>query len=55
RVGEHPLLVTGLFGKGRAVAWTSDIGPHWCPKEFVEWPGYGKLWQRIIAWAASTV
>jgi uncharacterized membrane protein len=54
-VGEHPLLVTGLFGKGRAVAWTSDIGPHWCPKEFVDWPGYAQLWQRIIAWATSTV
>jgi uncharacterized membrane protein len=54
-VGEHPLLVTGSFGKGRAVAWTSDIGPHWCPKDFVDWPGYGQLWQRIIAWAASIV
>jgi len=51
-VGEHPLLVTGSFGKGRSVAWTSDIGPHWCPKDFVEWPGYNRLWRQIIAWAA---
>ncbi len=50
-IGEYPLLVTGLFGKGRSVAWTSDIGPHWCPKEFVDWPGYNRLWQQIIAWA----
>jgi uncharacterized membrane protein len=54
-VGEHPLLVTGSFGKGRSVAWTSDIGPHWCPKEFVDWPGYGQLWHQTIAWAASIV
>ena len=37
-------------GEGRSVAWTSDIGPHWCPKEFVDWPGYGEVWARIIQW-----
>jgi|SRR5271165_1540642 len=51
-VGEYPLLVTGSFGKGRTVAWTSDVGPHWCPKDFVDWPGYTQLWRQIIAWAA---
>jgi uncharacterized membrane protein len=54
-VGEHPLLVAGSFGKGRAVAWTSDVGPHWCPKDFVDWPGYNRLWQQIVAWAASLI
>src|SRR5215469_17621642 len=53
-VGENPLLVTGSFGKGRSVAWTSDVGPHWCPKEFVEWPGYTHLWRRIVTWAAGS-
>jgi uncharacterized membrane protein len=53
-VGEYPLLVAGSFGKGRAVAWTSDVGPHWCPKGFIDWSGYGKLWERIVAWAAAT-
>ena len=53
-VGEYPLLVAGSFGKGRAVAWTSDVGPHWCPKDFIDWPGYGKLWERIVGWAAAT-
>ena len=52
-VGENPLLVTGSFGKGRSVAWTSDVGPHWCPKEFVEWPGYTHLWRQIVTWAAG--
>jgi uncharacterized membrane protein len=54
-VGEYPLLVTGSFGRGRCVAWTSDVGPHWCPKEFVDWTGYSQLWQRIVAWVASIV
>ncbi|MEA3148734.1 MAG: hypothetical protein QOI53_4399 [Verrucomicrobiota bacterium] len=54
-VGEDPQLVTGSFGKGRSVAWTSDVGPHWCPKDFVDWPGYNRLWQQIVGWAASHV
>jgi uncharacterized membrane protein len=54
-VGEDPLLVIGSFGKGRSIAWTSGVDPHWCPKDFVDWPGYSLLWQGIIAWAASIV
>ena len=38
--GGHPLLVTGEYGKGRTLAWTSDVGPHWLPNAFVQWPGY---------------
>jgi uncharacterized membrane protein len=52
-VGDDPLLVTGSFGKGRSVAWTSDVGPHWCPKEFVEWAGYTRLWRQIVTWAGG--
>jgi uncharacterized membrane protein len=52
-VDEYPLLVTGSFGNGRSVAWTSDVGPHWCPKEFVEWPGYTRLWRQTVMWAAQ--
>ncbi len=50
--GGHPLLVTGRYGKGRTVAWTSDIGPHWLPNAFVEWAGYAKLWKNMLGWAA---
>ncbi|HWA81490.1 MAG TPA: glutamine amidotransferase [Acetobacteraceae bacterium] len=48
--GGHPLLVAGHHGAGRAVAWTSDIGPHWLPETFVRWPGYARLWSNILAW-----
>jgi uncharacterized membrane protein len=51
-VGGDPLIVAGGFGKGRSVAFTSDCGPHWAPPPFVEWPGYGRLWAQIAAWAA---
>lgn len=52
-VGEDPLLVTGTYGQGRTVAFTSDCGPHWAPPPFVEWSGYAPLWQGIVDWAAG--
>ena len=48
--GGHPLLVTGEHGRGRTLAWTSDIGPHWAPDEFVQWHGYATLWRNVLAW-----
>jgi len=47
---EKPLLVVGSFGKGRTLAWTSDIGPHWLPPEFAAWPGYAQLWRQALEW-----
>jgi uncharacterized membrane protein len=51
--GGHPLLVTGRHGKGRTLAWTSDIGPHWLPQPFVDWPGYATLWRNMLGWLAG--
>ena len=48
-----PLLVAGQYGMGRSVAWTSDIGPHWCPNVFCAWDGYETLWQNIVAWVSN--
>ncbi|MCW4048214.1 MAG: glutamine amidotransferase [Candidatus Bathyarchaeota archaeon] len=53
RVGEDALVVAGSYGKGRCVAITTDIGPHWCPAEFAEWEGYGVLWRNMIKWASG--
>jgi uncharacterized membrane protein len=53
RVGKYPLLAVDTFEEGRSVAWTSDIGPHWCPKEFVEWNGFGEIWAKIIRWVSK--
>ncbi|MGD8486887.1 MAG: glutamine amidotransferase [Chloroflexota bacterium] len=52
-VGADPLIVAGTFGRGRAVAFTSDCGPHWCPPPFVEWEGYAPMWQQLVAWVAG--
>jgi uncharacterized membrane protein len=51
--GEKPLLVAGAYGQGRAAAWTSDIGPHWLPNEFVAWEGYARLWRQMLNWLAK--
>jgi len=52
-VGGDPLLVVGSHGAGRAVAFTTDIGPHWCPEAFAGWDGYGVLWRNMVLWAAG--
>ncbi|MCB1806415.1 MAG: cytoplasmic protein [Candidatus Competibacteraceae bacterium] len=48
--GGHPLLVTGQYGKGRSLVWTSDVGPHWLPQPFVDWTGYAQLWRQTLSW-----
>ena len=47
RAGEHPLLAVAARGKGRTLAWASDIGPHWCPESFTAWSGYATLWKNV--------
>ncbi len=52
--GGHPLLVTGRHGRGRTAVWTSDIGPHWLPQTFVDWPGYARLWTNLLGWVTAS-
>jgi len=49
--GSLPLLVTRNYGKGRTLAWTSDVGPHWLPPEFIAWKGYKTLFEQMLYWA----
>jgi uncharacterized membrane protein len=44
------LLVSGEFGKGRSVVWTSDIGPHWLSPAFCASEVYRKLWIQMLSW-----
>lgn len=53
RAGDDPLVVAWQYGKGRAVAFASDCGPHWAPLEFVNWDGYARVWQNMLGWAAD--
>lgn len=50
RVEGNPLLLISEPGNGKAFAWTSDIGPHWCPEPFTSWKGYERIWNGAISW-----
>ena len=52
-IDRDPLLAVWQYQHGRAVAFTSDCGPHWCPPKFTEWEGYSRLWQQIVRWTAG--
>lgn len=52
-IEDHPLLAVREEGKGRTLAFASDISPHWAPREFMDWDGYGKLFGQAITWLAG--
>lgn len=47
-----PLIVVWSFGKGRAMAFTSDIAPHW-GAGFQEWKYYERFWDQTLDWLGS--
>ena len=53
-VGEDVLIATGSYGSGRTLVWTSDIGPHWCPQEFLDWSGFAPLMAGMITYLAKS-
>lgn len=55
RAGDDPLLVVGEYGRGRVVAFASDLAPHWAPPEFLQWPHYANLWTSMLSWTAQAV
>jgi uncharacterized membrane protein len=54
QVDDYPLLAVRQVGKGRTLAWASDIGPHWCPESFTRWDGYARLWIQAIEWLVGS-
>jgi uncharacterized membrane protein len=46
---ELPFIIVGKAGKGRSMAMTSDLAPHW-GADFVIWKDYGKFWNNVINW-----
>lgn len=51
-VNGDPLLVTGEFGEGRTIAYTSDPGIKW-GYGMVEWDDYGEFWHNALNWATN--
>lgn len=52
-VAGDVLLSTREVGVGRTLAWTSDIGPHWCPQTFLDWDGFSPLVAGMLNWLAK--
>jgi uncharacterized membrane protein len=50
---EQPLLACQHYGKGRSVAWMSDIGPHWLSRSFLSWRHYGQFMANMVSWVAG--
>lgn len=51
-VDQNPLLVVGTHGRGRVAAFSSDCSPHWASHDFLAWPHYPVLFERLIRWLA---
>ncbi|KRK19951.1 hypothetical protein FC61_GL002138 [Levilactobacillus brevis ATCC 14869 = DSM 20054] len=49
-VEKDPLLVIGQAGKGRTLAYMTDIAPHWASTDFMSWEHYGEFFSRCINW-----
>jgi uncharacterized membrane protein len=47
--GGDPLIVVWQVGRGRSMAFTSDIAPHW-GTDFVKWSHYAAFWNQAIQW-----
>lgn len=52
-VDDHVLIATRQVGAGRSLVWTSDIGPHWCPTEFLEWEGFAPVFGAMLRWLGA--
>jgi uncharacterized membrane protein len=52
-VGADPFVVSWQFGRGRALAFATDIGPHWAPADFVASQAYRAFWPNAIEWLAG--
>lgn len=55
RLNGDVLIATAEYGAGRSLVWTSDIGPHWCPTEFLHWQGFDGLMSAMVRWLQKDV
>ncbi|MFW6139043.1 MAG: glutamine amidotransferase [Spirochaetota bacterium] len=50
---HHPFIVCGEFGRGRSMAFASDVSPHWAVG-FQKWEHYGAFFRQMVKWLAQT-
>ncbi|MCY9807679.1 glutamine amidotransferase [Lentilactobacillus senioris] len=52
-IADDPLLIIGEYGKGKSLAYATDIAPHWASREFMDWNNYGEFFSRCMNWLAN--
>ncbi len=52
-VNDDVLVASWQVGEGRSLVWTSDIGPHWCPDEFLAWEGFAPVVGAMLRWLGA--
>lgn len=48
-----PIIAVGEYGKGRAIAYTTDCAQDWASPELLGWDHYGRLWDQLLRWAGA--
>ncbi len=48
-----PIIALGEWGKGRTLAYTTDLTPHWAPAAMNGWELYPTLWSNLVRWLAN--
>lgn len=50
-----PLLAVRDYGRGRSLAFTTDIGPHWMSREFLDSATYRDLMRNMARWLVRDI
>ena len=51
-IDGNPFIALGEFGRGRTMAFTSDLSKHW-GTAFIGWEHYGAFWRNAVKWLAG--
>jgi len=49
---NDPFISVGEYGKGKTMAFTSDLSKHW-GTDFISWKGYADFWHNAFLWLSN--
>ncbi|MBA7627406.1 hypothetical protein ES703_34868 [subsurface metagenome] len=52
KINDDPFIVTWSYGKGKTMAFTSDLSKHW-GTSFIDWESYGEFWHNTLCWLSG--
>ncbi len=51
-IGADPFIAVWSVGRGKTMAFTSDLAKHW-GTDFIAWEGYADFWHNALLWLAN--